>query len=105
MVMTEREARAIVRARSNGVCEGCRRARATDWSHRVSRAQGGPWTPSNGLDLCHPDHMWLHLNPAAAGELGWYLKSWQDPLTVPAVVGGLRVLLDDEGQYRTPVTA
>ncbi len=72
----ERRARRLVRARSNGVCEGCDRARAAHWAHRVRR-DVGPWCPSNGLDLCAACHTgWAHANPTAPVRLalhGWVL--------------------------------
>jgi len=101
--MTERKARRIVYARSNGVCEQCGRQRATDYQHRVNRSQGGKWSPSNALHLCHPCHMWIHANPNDANTFGLYLRSWQNPAAEPALVRGRWVLLTDDGS--TEVTA
>lgn len=84
LAAAERRARLIVRERSGGVCEACGMARATDWAHRVAEGQGGPWCPSNGLHLCHPDHMWCHANPQEARARGWMLHSGDDPQMTPA---------------------
>lgn len=84
----ERDARAVVRARAAGLCEGCQRAPATDYAHRVGRAQGGPWCPANALHLCRPCHGWCHANPAEARTFGWLLRSTDNPLTSPALLYG-----------------
>ena len=81
----EQLARQIVRDRAGGICEGCGKAPATDWSHRVAEGQGGPWDAANGLHLCHSDHMWGHTEPLAARKLGWLLLSTDDFLTFPAL--------------------
>ena len=86
----ETRARDLVAVRSGGRCEGCGAAPATDWAHRVGRAQGGPWCPSNGLHLCGPDgcHRWSHANPAAARSVGWMVRRGENPATVPALLHG-----------------
>ena len=98
--MSEQRARRLVSGRSGGVCEVCAGARATEWHHRCNRSQGGRWTAANGLHLCSECHRWITEHPDAAAEAGrgWVVRSWQDPLTVPARIGlfGL-VLLDDCG--------
>ena len=83
----ETRARRLVRDRAEGRCEGCGRAPGVEWAHRVSRAQGGPWCPSNGLLLCGPGgcHHWSHLNPEAARQWGWMLRRHQDPATSPVL--------------------
>lgn len=48
--------RAAASGRSQGVCEFCRRARATDKHHRKSRGVGGQWHPANIIDLCRGCH-------------------------------------------------
>jgi len=102
--MTEREARRIVYARSNGICEGCGKARAVEWSHRKARSQGGKWTPSNGMHLCRADHAWIHSNPNAANACGWYLRSWQNPAAEPVLLGDRPVLLMDDGSIKQETT-
>ena len=84
----ERLARQTVTQRSGGVCEaaGCWEA-ATDWSHRVARSQGGPWTASNGVHLCAAHHRACHAHPALAVAAGLHLRSWQSPWLEPAWIG------------------
>ncbi len=93
----ERRARGIVRARAEGLCEGCRREEATDYAHRVGRAQGGIWCPSNALHLGVACHRWSHTEPIMARSVGWLLRSTDDPATFPALlpVVGLVLLTPD----------
>lgn len=84
----EREARAVVTARSGGWCElgiFCSGgAYATDWSHRIGRAQLGPWNAANGGDACRLCHEWAQTHPTEARErTGWILRSTDDFLTFP----------------------
>lgn len=102
----EKRARQLVRARSNGACEGCDQARATDWSHRIGAGVGGPWCPSNGMHMCWTCHDSIGARPGAArDERGWRLKSTDRPAEMPALhaVHGW-VLLDADGDL-TPVDA
>jgi hypothetical protein len=87
--MAESQARAVVLARSGGVCEWHGTHGGTDWSHRLHRSHGGPWTPSNGLWLCHSLHMALHSQYRAAAEsAGLFLRDGADwdatPVWLPA---------------------
>lgn len=101
MTMNERRARRIVADRSNGVCERCSRARATDMHHRKNRSQSGAWSPSNLLHLCHRCHMEVTVNPRIAYEQGWSVPSYADPTTTPAWVAGWGfVLLTDSGEFQ-----
>lgn len=79
----EARTRVAVSGRSGGICEFCRKAKATDKAHRVGRGVRGDWNPGNILDLCHRDHMHAHHNPDWANLHGLILKSWQDPETTP----------------------
>jgi len=98
--MAENSARLLVRQRSGGVCERCGSAKATEWHHRRNRSQGGPWSASNGLDLCSQDHRWITEHPDEACAKGLSVKSWDDETTIPVrTVHGL-VLLDDEGSWK-----
>lgn len=96
----EKTARELVRMRSGGWCEirltGCL-GRATDFSHRIRRSQGGPWTASNGLDACRMCHHWCGMRDDEANGLGLTLKSYQDPTSVPVAYqnAGLVILCDD----------
>lgn len=99
MTIEERRARRLVRERSNGVCEKCDRACATEFQHRVRRSQGGQWTASCGLHLCHKCHTWITRHPDQARiQGGWHLRRGDDPLLSPVLLA-LRgwVLLNDRG--------
>lgn len=100
----ERQCRALVAERSQGLCECCGRSGALEKAHRVARSQGGKWDASNILDLCHKCHQEdHHANPAEAYEGGWHLRSTSDPRTSPVLLwkGGRYdwALLDDEGGW------
>jgi len=114
--VNETTARRLVRQRSGGWCEvrlrGVCLGRAMSFHHRLRRSQGGPWTPSNGLDVCGDGTRGCHgalTNTNGRYDeyrrLGLILRSGDDPHTVPAVIHspqydlGERValLLDDEG--------
>jgi hypothetical protein len=103
----EVRARAVVRARSGGMCEiaipGVCLGRATNYSHRVNASQGGEYAAASALDACGSGvtgcHGWLHANPAGAYANGWLVKSWDDPLARPVVRRGQWVVLDNEGGY------
>lgn len=115
--MNERLARRIVRARSGGRCEarlpGCF-GRAHTFHHRLRRSQGGPWTPSNGLDVCGDGTRGCHGKLTNTNgrydeyrRLGLILRSGDDPYFTPAHIFnanfdlGCRVelLLDDDGCF------
>lgn len=115
----ELHARLTVENRAQGHCEGCGRPGRCEWSHRIGRAQGGPWSVANGLWLCGdltgghcpPDangsrshgggcHPWSHRNPVLAQQRGWILEPHQDPSLAPALVHGVGlVLLAADGGY------
>lgn len=102
--MNETEARTRLRNRAGGRCEVCARSCNVEAAHRVSRAQGGPWRPSNLLGLCRTCHAHSHHRPEWSMEHGLMVPRGGDPATVPVhlLVWGqmpCRVLLDDEGQY------
>lgn len=98
----ERRARRLVRQRSGGLCEVCARERATDWSHRVRRSQGGPWCPANGLHVCRKDHRRIDSGLSAMNTLGWHLTRNQDPLATPVFLARRGwVLLRPDGTTET----
>lgn len=103
--MNETTCREIVRIRSGGVCEVCGKHRAESMHHRKNRSQGGKWTPGNILHTCGDGtrgcHGWITEHPALAHSSGHAVKSFEDPLDVPAVLHHGLVLLDDNG-YCTP---
>jgi hypothetical protein len=72
--VTEAKARSAMLGRGLGRCELCRRAEQVTASHRIGRAQCGPWTPPNVLGLCHDCHMWLTYERAVANAGGWILS-------------------------------
>jgi hypothetical protein len=100
----ERWAKNVLKVRSGGWCECCGQAEATNFSHREGKGVGGIWTPANGLHACgwgnlSGCHGRIHQNPKwARDEMGWRLKSHEDPLAMPALLARWGwVLLDDEG--------
>jgi hypothetical protein len=102
----EREARRLVAERSGGMCElgilCSGGSRAADWSHRIGRAQLGPWNAANGGDACRPCHSWAQTHPLRARlETGWILRSTDDYRATPVLhaVHGW-VVLDSAGGYR-----
>lgn len=79
----ERRTRKTVEARSDGFCEKCGTAGATDKAHRVSRGVGGGWEVANILDLCRDCHQHHHANPTRAYKGGWHLRSNSTPTECP----------------------
>lgn len=112
----EDEARRLVELRAEGRCEGCNRLGPTEWAHRVSRAQGGPWTAANGLALCgdltggHAPtagggcHPWSHSTKGRpiCEKRGWILRRRQDPTTTPVLLAGRGLVLLDAAGGVTP---
>lgn len=101
----ERCAKAIVRERSERLCELCG-SRGQHASHRLAASQGGPMCPTNLIRLCGRCHLeWVHAEPVKARTGGWVLTSGQDPDTEPvwlrpAALGytpGWYLLLPDGG--------
>ena len=89
-----RAARAAVRKRSGGICEGCGKHPATDQHHRLYKSRLGYAldTEDNLLDLCGGasglaggNHSGCHgVAHTLIGEhLGWSVKSGNDPAEVP----------------------
>jgi len=84
----ERAARKLLAHRSGGLCEiglGCL---ATDAHHRLNRSQGGRWDLAGLLHLCRVHHHHVTVNPAAAMEQGWTVRSGRNPADVPVWLGG-----------------
>jgi hypothetical protein len=88
----EAKARAVVAARSGGLCERCGRAPATNWHHRQGRSAGGVWSPENGLHLCGSGTTGCHgevtVNPRISYERGWSVRSTADPAAEPVWLAG-----------------
>lgn len=102
--MNEKKARTVLYARSDGVCEVCSRARATNAHHRKNTSQGGLWTPSNLLHLCGSGttgcHGHITTNPQISRDQGWAVPSWRNPEEVPVWVARRGyVLLTNIGTY------
>lgn len=100
--------RNVVCNRASVYCERCGAhiaVRGLTMHHRVKASQGGPWTPQNIVRLCGhgttPDgcHCWVEHNPNDAEVEGFHVRPWVDPATVPILRRGVRVLLDDAGDW------
>ena len=50
--------------------------------HRKRRSQGGTDDPVNILEVTPEIHDWIHGNPEQAYELGWLVKSHDEPAEV-----------------------
>lgn len=101
MKSDERKTRALVLARSGGLCERCGVFGYTV-HHRMKRSQAGPWSGSNCVALCGDGvrgcHGFVEANPNAAWEEGWHVRPWEKPgeRLIRKSIHGV-VLLDDEG--------
>jgi len=51
--------------------------------HRLKRSLGGKNTEANLMLLCARHHAMLDEQPDLAYQLGYYLRSWDDPETTP----------------------
>jgi len=94
----EKLARALVRARSGGICEVCGRQPAREFQHRKAQVHGGEYSAVNGLDVCgHGNvsgcHGHIHQNPTAAYEQGWSVRSGHDPAVRPVWFAGRGLVL------------
>jgi hypothetical protein len=90
----ERSTRAAVPSRSGGICEFCRKRRASQMHHRVSRGVGGPWSPENILHLCHLCHGDATRQPDWAWGMGLICKTHENP--------GLRLVTREDGTQFQP---
>ena len=54
--------------------------------HRKRRSQGGDDSPSNILLLPQEIHSWVHDNPEKAYELGWLVKSHDNPEDISVAI-------------------
>jgi len=75
-------------ARDGGRCQRCY-GTAIDVHHRRPRGMGGTsddyisYGLANLVSFCRKCHDWVHAHPAASYELGWLVKSGEDPAEVP----------------------
>ena len=89
--------RQAVANRSNGVCEFCRRAKATEKHHRKGRGVGGKWSPANILDMCGADHRFFTEHRTIGYQLGVLVYSGENPAEVPVTTrDGVVVYLSDD---------
>jgi hypothetical protein len=90
-----------LRERSDGICEVCGAAPATNWHHRKNRSQLGGNELSNALHLCGSGttgcHGQITANPSEAVRHGWAVRSHGNPRYIPALRRGTWVYLDDDG--------
>lgn len=99
----ERSARKLVRARSEGTCELCGSAPATNFQHRLPKSAQGAWSASNGLDVCgfgnvSGCHGRIHQRPAEAYRMGWSVRRGQVPAHQPVwLFGHGWSLIQDDG--------
>jgi hypothetical protein len=96
---TERKTRVAVRNRSDGICERCGSAEATDMHHRKNRSQSGKWHPANIMHLCALCHVEITAHPNESVERGHTVLSHQEPTDVPVLYRSARVFLTDDGDY------
>lgn len=105
LAAAEAVAKALVKARAQGVCEGCGLVDGQSWSHRIPRGVGGLWSASNGLWLCGSGTTGCHGRLEAARRahrpLGWDVQRGRDTTTAEAVIwhrgARVRALLDNSG--------
>ncbi|MEU5258960.1 HNH endonuclease signature motif containing protein [Amycolatopsis sp. NPDC021455] len=101
------QARRIVAARSDGMCEVCGRGKATNIQHRKNRSQGGTWRVSNLLHVCGSGttgcHGYIHAHPLKSYANGWSVRQARDPADMPALLwkhfGRHYVWLRDDGSW------
>jgi len=83
------------------VCVG----RALEASHRINRKMGGRHGAARQsvdrlsalLHVCRACHRWLHENPTAARLRGLQIVEGMDPASIPLILRGELVYLDDVG--------
>lgn len=97
---TQGKTRVAVQERSNGVCERCDLARATEMHHRKNRSQSGQWHPANILHLCSLCHVEITAEPEMSRHYGWALAQHRTPADIPVLRRGVWVLLADNGDIQ-----
>ena len=104
----QRKDRALVKARSGGLCELCGHVSATNIHHRRPRRMGGsrlPDTnqPQNLLDLCGSAttgcHGVIEENREHAYSMGWLVRDGVDPAAMPILRRGVFVWLRSDGTH------
>lgn len=102
---TEASGKRLVKARADGMCEGCGLVVGQSWSHRIPKGVGGLWSASNGLWLCGSGttgcHGRLEADRRAHRPLGWDVPRRRDTTTTEVVIwqrgARIRALLDNSG--------
>lgn len=61
-------------ARSHGICEKCRQARATHKHHKKGRGRQDSDHLENLAHLCTFCHNYVHSHPQESYEQGWMIK-------------------------------
>lgn len=96
--------RAALKSRSDGICEICGTAPATNFHHRKNRSQLGGNELSNALHLCGSGttgcHGMVTEHPRDAYNYGWSVRSGFNPAETSVLRMGEWVLLDDEGNLK-----
>jgi hypothetical protein len=94
-------AKAAIKKRSGGFCEGCGQREATEYHHRKFKSRGGMGAVANGLHLCGwGNHTGCHGKAHSADPpTGWALKSWDDPLLVSVTLVTGDYYLNNSGDY------
>lgn len=96
MTPAETRTRALVAARSAGLCETCRHRAGTDMSHR-RRRRDTAWCPCSITLQCAECHRLLHAEPGRARRLGWAVWSYESPRRVPIMLAVGLYYLDCAG--------
>lgn len=97
------KAKRIVVDRDSMLCVRCKKE-ATDVHHRLPRKMGGTrnekiaYGLANLISLCRDCHNWVHANPFAAHQLGYLLKTGEDPEVIPIQLGyGMELKICSDG--------
>lgn len=102
--MNEVICRRIVSERSGGRCERCGTPRQTTKHHRKKRSHGGPWCPTNVVDVCGSGttgcHGWIEDHPDEAEIQGWHVRPWQREEDIPVSINGSFAYLLNNGEMR-----
>lgn len=62
----------------------------------MRRREGGHGC-ANLIRVCHTCHVWMHQHPREAHELGFIVKTWEEPSEVPLQSWRGRILLHGDG--------
>lgn len=83
--------RRLVEVRSDGICEGCGTAPATDIHHRKYRSRGGTHRLENLIHLCgagNTSGCHGRAHSADGDDTGWSVHSWDDEQHIPVSYRG-----------------